>query len=43
MVALVPEATKVEEPKPTKVPAPIPAVNVWQVKKVTSTNTVNGI
>ncbi|CAO3680774.1 unnamed protein product [Rhizopus stolonifer] len=41
MVTLVPEATKVEEPTPTKVPAPIPAVNVWQVKKVTSTNTVN--
>lgn len=45
MVALVEEASKVEEQIPKKVPAPIPTVNVWQVKKVSassSTNTVNG-
>ncbi|KAG0766608.1 hypothetical protein G6F57_001734 [Rhizopus arrhizus] len=44
MVALVEEASKVEEQIPKKVPAPIPTVNVWQVKKVSassSTNTVN--
>ncbi|KAI9264469.1 hypothetical protein BY458DRAFT_514122 [Sporodiniella umbellata] len=39
MVALAPEVVKVEEP--VKVPAPIPTVNVWQVKKVSNANTVN--